>query len=174
MSTAETPIDKDALRRIKGMNPPEEATPRTEALRKTFRFIPLSGEAGIAVASYDTFSQILERELSLAITELAQLRRQVAEREAIIALAKRMCDEALPKFNWGNSALDSNAITLLNTAGLAIQRCDSSALAAERAATIERCANIAENFWRNGLEYTGGDIATSIRALGNTDGGTQG
>ncbi len=26
----------------------------------------------------------------------------------------RLCDEALPKFNWGASALDANAIKLLN------------------------------------------------------------
>lgn len=34
-------------------------------------------------------------------------------REAL-RLAKRLCDEALPKFNWGASALNANAIALLN------------------------------------------------------------
>ncbi len=28
--------------------------------------------------------------------------------------ADRLCREALPRFNWGASALDANAITLLN------------------------------------------------------------
>jgi hypothetical protein len=41
-----------------------------------------------------------------------------AERLAQMAEALRACerlfDEALPKFNWGASALDANAITLLN------------------------------------------------------------
>lgn len=30
--------------------------------------------------------------------------------------ADRLCQEALPKFDWGRSALDSNAILLLNEA----------------------------------------------------------
>lgn len=34
--------------------------------------------------------------------------------KALIA-AKKMCDEALPKFNWGASFLDANAINLLNS-----------------------------------------------------------
>ena len=29
--------------------------------------------------------------------------------------AQKLFDEALPKFNWGASFLDANAITLLNT-----------------------------------------------------------
>jgi len=31
-----------------------------------------------------------------------------------LQMAERMCNEALPKFNWGNSCLDANAIKLLN------------------------------------------------------------
>lgn len=31
-----------------------------------------------------------------------------------LKLARRMIKEALPKFNWGASALDANAIQLLN------------------------------------------------------------
>jgi len=36
--------------------------------------------------------------------------------EALVVLyrVRRLIDEALPKFNWGHSALDANAITLLN------------------------------------------------------------
>jgi hypothetical protein len=33
--------------------------------------------------------------------------------EALLA-AKRMCEQALPKFNWGASFLDAHSITLLN------------------------------------------------------------
>ena len=42
------------------------------------------------------------------------------EREAL-KLALRLCEEALPKFNWGASFLDANAIQLLNTVPAAIK-----------------------------------------------------
>ena len=42
------------------------------------------------------------------------------EREAL-KLALRLCEEALPKFNWGASCLDANAIQLLNTVPAAIK-----------------------------------------------------
>lgn len=37
--------------------------------------------------------------------------------EMLLALkaAKKLFDEALPKFNWGASFLDANAIAILNT-----------------------------------------------------------
>ncbi len=38
-----------------------------------------------------------------------------------VSIAHRLCREALPKFNWGASALDSNAITLLNRAPSVIE-----------------------------------------------------
>jgi len=31
-----------------------------------------------------------------------------------LKVSKRLIDEALPKFDWGNSALDADAIRLLN------------------------------------------------------------
>ncbi len=37
-----------------------------------------------------------------------------AEAQATLARAARLFEEALPKFNWGASALDANAIQLLN------------------------------------------------------------
>ena len=37
-----------------------------------------------------------------------------------LKLAHRMCNLALPKFNWGASALDAQAIDLLNRAPVAI------------------------------------------------------
>lgn len=46
--------------------------------------------------------------------------RSMKEADAItlnaLKLAQRVFDEALPKFNWGASALDANAIQLLNEA----------------------------------------------------------
>lgn len=35
---------------------------------------------------------------------------------------KRLIDEALPKFNWGTSALDGNAIQLLNEVPCQVDR----------------------------------------------------
>lgn len=37
-----------------------------------------------------------------------------------IKLMDRVFNEALPKFNWGASALDANAIDLLNRGGMAV------------------------------------------------------
>lgn len=39
-----------------------------------------------------------------------------------LLLTKRMIDEALPKFDWSKSALDGNAIKLLNDTPLAVSR----------------------------------------------------
>ena len=44
------------------------------------------------------------------------LEERFAAAEAALELVCRLCDEALPKFNWGASALDANAIDLLNKA----------------------------------------------------------
>ncbi len=40
---------------------------------------------------------------------------------AALKQAERMIDEALPKFNWGDSFLDADAITLLNEAPIAVK-----------------------------------------------------
>jgi len=48
---------------------------------------------------------------------LANYLLRVAAEEKLLAAveaALQLCDEALPKFNWGASALDANAIKLLN------------------------------------------------------------
>lgn len=52
--------------------------------------------------------------------QVAALSARVAELEAALRLAKRLMDEALPKFNWGASALDGNAIQLLNAVPIAV------------------------------------------------------
>ena len=41
---------------------------------------------------------------------------------AALRLAQRLFDEALPKFNWGASALDANAIRLLNEVPIAVRK----------------------------------------------------
>lgn len=52
----------------------------------------------------------------------ATARRLAASADMLEALMlmKRVIDEALPKFNWGASALDAHAITLLNQAPMVI------------------------------------------------------
>ncbi len=44
----------------------------------------------------------------------ARMEARIRELEAALLAAKRLFDEALPKFNWGGSRLDANAIRLLN------------------------------------------------------------
>jgi ribosome biogenesis protein Tsr3 len=40
---------------------------------------------------------------------------RIAQMMEALKRSKRLFDEALPKFNWGASFLDGNAIELLNT-----------------------------------------------------------
>ena len=46
--------------------------------------------------------------------EIGNLRAQLAEAQDALQAAQRLFEEALPKFNWGASFLDANAIQLLN------------------------------------------------------------
>lgn len=49
--------------------------------------------------------------------ECAAAARALEERDelrSVLLRAQRLMKEALPKFNWGASALDANAIALLN------------------------------------------------------------
>lgn len=59
---------------------------------------------------------------SQAERELRRLVELNAELISALELANRMNQEALPKFNWGASFLDANAIQLLNDAPLAVSR----------------------------------------------------
>ena len=52
----------------------------------------------------------------------AGLCKRITELEAACKAALRLIDEALPKFNWGASCLDGNAIQLLNETPGIIQR----------------------------------------------------
>lgn len=60
---------------------------------------------------------VMER-LDVLAAEQAKVR---ALREAL-AMADRLCEEALPKFDWGKSPLNANAIKLLNEVPGAIKR----------------------------------------------------
>ena len=51
---------------------------------------------------------------------IAQAAIQASGLVEALLLADRLCVEALPKFDWGRSALDANAIQLLNEAPIAI------------------------------------------------------
>jgi len=46
----------------------------------------------------------------------------VAEVRNLLRDAMRLFDEALPKFNWGASALDANAIQILNEVPVAVRQ----------------------------------------------------
>ena len=67
-------------------------------------------EAWLAATPRERPSDLLQR-YEATVVDLAR------QREALLAAlgrAQRLFDEALPKFNWGHSALDGNAIALLN------------------------------------------------------------
>lgn len=49
-----------------------------------------------------------------AAATVCDLRAQLAEAQNALEAAQRLFKEALPKFNWGASFLDANAIQLLN------------------------------------------------------------
>lgn len=55
------------------------------------------------------------------LVEALELKHQRDEMLVALNAAKRLFDEALPKFNWGASALDANAIRLLNDAPRVVQ-----------------------------------------------------
>ena len=48
------------------------------------------------------------------MSELERVRNAYLAQRAALQRCQRLFDEALPKFNWGASALDANAIQLLN------------------------------------------------------------
>lgn len=68
---------------------------------------PVYASQGLFDAICETFSEeeahAVARALNAATTN-----------QAALARAARLFEEALPKFNWGASALDANAIQLLN------------------------------------------------------------
>lgn len=53
--------------------------------------------------------------------------------------AERLCNEALPRFNWAGSALDANAFDLLNTVPAQIRRALEGAKGACRKADEALC-----------------------------------
>ena len=61
------------------------------------------------------FNQLVESMQGwLSPAEADNLRAQLVETQDALQAAQRLFKEALPKFNWGASFLDANAIQLLN------------------------------------------------------------
>ncbi len=58
--------------------------------------------------------QLPNSEYCALLDERANLMVRNAELERALQQAQRLFAEALPKFNWGASCLDANAISLLN------------------------------------------------------------
>lgn len=77
------------------------------AVVDTLKPHPVYASQGLFDAICETFSEeeahAVARALNAATTN-----------QATLARAARLFEEALPKFNWGASALDANAIQLLN------------------------------------------------------------
>ena len=69
--------------------------------------------AAKSAAPYGT-AMIGVSHLSDAADTIDTLRAQLAEAQDALQAAQRLFKEALPKFNWGASFLDANAIQLLN------------------------------------------------------------
>ena len=53
---------------------------------------------------------------------IGMLDELATQRGQIVELAKRVRDDALPKFNWGASPLDAKAIDTINQFGLALAK----------------------------------------------------
>ncbi len=75
----------------------------------------------------------ISMELEVLKADNERLRETVIAQKEALELCIRMYDEALPKFDWGKSALDCNAIDLLNRTPGAIH----DALAHTRAALAD-------------------------------------
>ena len=91
----------------------------TDALRRAFSL----GKTYWQQAHSDFISQHVKADATRAkFQELCErtedtidtLRAQLAEAQDALQAAQRLFKEALPKFNWGASFLDANAIQLLN------------------------------------------------------------
>lgn len=71
---------------------------------------------GRTISGWEVFTPIVASARSDLTVEAVQrlLDNQPSETVAALLAARDLCREALPKFNWGASALDANAIKLLN------------------------------------------------------------
>lgn len=65
-------------------------------------------------ASQGLFAAICETFREEEAHAVARALNAATTNQAALARAARLFEEALPKFNWGASALDANAIQLLN------------------------------------------------------------
>lgn len=76
------------------------------------------------IATYRDMPRLPDQTLVYAkpFPSTEQLQQRVKELTEALQLADKMVNEALPKFNWGASFLDANAITLLNEAPISIKK----------------------------------------------------
>lgn len=64
--------------------------------------------------TYKVWAESMEEDIATLRKLIAELKAQPGQALEALKAAQRLHKEALPKFNWGASALDGNAITLLN------------------------------------------------------------
>ena len=94
---------------------------RDAATQAHCRFMNLELDLRRLLDGEDTLNGFdVVEELRQRLDDCAQM--EIERLRAALLIVKRMCDEALPKFNWGASRLDANAIKLLNDAPLAVMR----------------------------------------------------
>ena len=65
-------------------------------------------------------NRLAQSEIWEILKQCKKFELQNQELLAALKLAEKLCKEALPKFNWGASALDANAISILNNVPAAI------------------------------------------------------
>ncbi len=67
---------------------------------------------------------------SEAVAALAERERDAERQLLALAMARQLFDKALPKFNWGASALDAETIRILNEAPSVVRAAIDNAIAA--------------------------------------------
>ena len=67
-------------------------------------------------------SDAVQLKVASAMYAIERMRRDDEHIAGDLLLVRRMINEALPKFNWGDSCLDADAIGLLNSAPAALER----------------------------------------------------
>ena len=74
-------------------------------------------------------------------TENELMRNQLAEAQDALQAAQRLFKEALPKFNWGASFLDANAIQLLNEVPVKVDAAIATYLQTLAVTTLPKVSN---------------------------------
>lgn len=89
----------------------------------------------MALTNANRAADQIARQRDEALAELTRLRALLTRAKEGLERNRRLHDEALPRFNWGASVLDANAIKLLNEVPL-----ETRALAAEIEAELGEAA----------------------------------